>query len=70
MLTQIMMNLQKEDQYDIEGCIVKKASQDLLLGWIQGYMDLASQPEQVKTYAVEYWKYCLSVFGENSLLLI
>ena len=56
--------------YDIEGCTVKKASQDLLLSWIRGYMDMAGQPEEVKTYAAEYWKYCLSVFEENSLLLI
>ena len=48
--------------YDIEGCTVKKTSQDLLLNWIQGYMDVAGQPEEVKKYAVEYWKYCLSVF--------
>ena len=48
--------------YDIEGCTVKKASQDLLLNWIQGYMDVVGQPEEVKKYAVEYWKYCLSVF--------
>ena len=50
--------------YDIEGCTVKKASQDLLLGWIRSYMDLAGQPEEVKTYAVEYWEYCLSVFKD------
>ena len=48
--------------YDIEGCIVKKASQDLLLEWIRSYMDVVGQPEEVKRYAVEYWKYCLSVF--------
>ncbi len=48
--------------YDIEGCTVKKASQDLLLGWIQGYMEMAGQPDDVKKYAVEYWKYCLSAF--------
>ena len=56
--------------YDIEGCTVKKASQDLLLGWIRGYMEVAGQPEEVKEYAVEYWKYCLSVFDENFLLPI
>ena len=50
--------------YDIEGCTVKKTSQDLLLGWIRHYMDLAGQPEEVKTYAVEYWRYCLSVFKD------
>lgn len=54
--------------YDIEDCVIKKASQDLLLGWIRGYMDVAGQPEEVKRYAVEYWKYCLSVFEENFLL--
>ena len=54
--------------YDIEGCAVKKGSQDLLLGWIQQYMDVAGQPEEVKQYAVEYWEYCLSVFEENFLL--
>ena len=48
--------------YDIEGCTVKKASQDLLLNWIQSYMEVVGQPEEVKTYAVEYWRYCLSVF--------
>ena len=48
--------------YDMEGCTVKKASQDLLLGWIRGYMDVAGQPEEVKKYAVEYWRYCFSVF--------
>lgn len=56
--------------YDIEGCTVKEASQDLLLNWIQGYMEVAGQPEEVKTYAVEYWRYCLSVFEEDPLLLI
>ena len=48
--------------YDMEGCVIKKASEELLLGWIQQYMDLAGQPEEVKRYAVEYWKYYLSVF--------
>ena len=48
--------------YDIEHGTVKETSQDLLLGWIQGYMEVAGQPEEVKKYAVEYWKYCLSVF--------
>lgn len=48
--------------YDIETCTVKEASEALLLGWIQQYMDVAGQPEEVKRYAVEYWKYCLSVF--------
>ena len=57
-----------EIAYDIEHGTVKKTSQDLLLGWIRGYMDLVDQPEEVKKYAVEYWKYCLSVFNENSLL--
>ena len=50
--------------YDIEYGTVKKASQDLLLGWIRSYMDLTDQPEEVKTYAVEYWTYCLSVFED------
>ena len=50
--------------YDIEDCTVNKASQDLLLKWIQGYMEVAGQPEEVKKYAVEYWKYCLSVFKD------
>ena len=50
--------------YDVKGCAVKKASQDLLLDWIRGYMDLTDQPEEVKKYAVEYWKYYLSVFME------
>ena len=54
--------------YDIEHGTVKKTSQDLLLGWIRGYMDLVDQPEEVKKYAVEYWRYCLSVFKENFLL--
>ena len=49
--------------YDAEHGVVKKASQDLLLGWIGHYMDLADQPEEVKKYAVEYWRYCLSVFN-------
>ena len=48
--------------YDIEHGTVKETSQDLLLGWIRGYMEVAGQPEEVKKYAVEYWKYCLSVF--------
>ena len=55
--------------YDIEGCTVKKASQDLLLEWIRSYMEVVGQPEEVKKCAVEYWKYCLSVFKENFLLL-
>ncbi len=50
--------------YDIEGCAIKKASQDLLLNWIRGYMDVVGQPEEVKRYAVEYWKYCLSAFRD------
>lgn len=50
--------------YDMEGCTVKEASEDLLLGWIQQYMDVAGQPEEVKRYAVEYWRYCLSAFRE------
>ncbi len=50
--------------YDMEGCTVKEASEDLLLGWIQQYMDVAGQPEEVKRYAVEYWKYYLSAFRE------
>ena len=54
--------------YDIENCVIKKGSEALLLGWIQQYMDVAGQPEVVKRYAVEYWKYCLSVFKENFLL--
>ena len=48
--------------YDIERCTIKKASQDLLLEWIRSYMDVVGQPEEVKRYAVEYWKYCLSIF--------
>ena len=56
--------------YDIEGCTVKKASQDLLFNWIRSYMDVVGQPEEVKKYAVEYWEYCLSIFQENPLLLI
>ena len=56
--------------YDIEECAVKKESQELLLNWIQDYMEVVGQPEAVKEYAVEYWKYCLSVFEENPLLLI
>ena len=56
--------------YDIEGCTVKKASQDLLFEWIRSYMDVVGQPKEVKQYAVEYWKYCLSVFEESPLLLI
>ena len=48
--------------YDIESCTVKKASQDLLLEWIRSYMDVVGQPEEVKQYAVEYWRYCLSIF--------
>ena len=55
--------------YDIEHCTVKKVSQDLLFEWIRSYMDVAGQPEEVKKYAVEYWRYCLSVFEENFLLL-
>ena len=54
--------------YDIESCTVKKASQDLLLNWIQGYMEVVGQPEEVNKYAVEYWRYCLSIFEENFLL--
>ena len=50
--------------YDIEHGTVKEASQDLLLDWIRGYMEVAGQPEEVKKYAVEYWKYCLSVFRD------
>ncbi len=54
--------------YDIEYGPVKKASQDLLLSWIRGYMEVAGQPEEVKEYAIEYWRYCLSVFEKNFLL--
>ena len=50
--------------YDIERCTIKKASQDLLLNWIRGYMEVVGQPEEVKKYVVEYWEYCLSVFGD------
>ena len=50
--------------YDIEDCTVNKASQDLLLNWIWGCMEVAGQPEEVKKYAVEYWEYCLSVFRD------
>ena len=50
--------------YDIESCVIKKGSQDLLLGWIRGYMEVAGQPEEVKKYAVEYWRYCFSVFKD------
>lgn len=50
--------------YDIERCTVKKTFQDLLLEWIQGYMDVVGQPEEVKKYTVEYWRYCLSVFED------
>ena len=50
--------------YDIEDCIVKKASQDLLLEWIRSYMEVVGQPGEVKTYAVEYWRYCLSNFED------
>lgn len=56
--------------YDIEGCTVKKVSQDLLFNWIRSYMEVVGQPEEVKKYAVEYWRYCLSIFEENFLLLI
>ena len=54
--------------YDIEYGTVKETSQDLLLEWIRSYMDVVGQPEEVKKYAVKYWKYCLSVFEENFLL--
>ena len=49
--------------YDIEDCTVKKVSQDLLLEWIRSYMDVVGQSEEVKRYAVEYWKYCLSIIS-------
>ena len=52
--------------YDMEGCTVKEASEALLLGWVQQYMDVVGQSEEVKRYAVEYWKYCLSVFKNLS----
>ena len=60
--------------YDIEGCAVKKGSQDLLLGWIRSYMEVVGQPEEVKRYAGEYWGYCLSVIKDliwfRSILII
>lgn len=55
--------------YDIEVCTVRQASRDLLLNWIRSYMEVTGQTDRVKEYAVEYWKYCLSVLEENPLLL-
>lgn len=45
--------------YDLEREVINKSSCDILFGWIGHYLDLAGQPDEVKKYAVEYWRYCL-----------
>ncbi len=45
--------------YDGEQGAIKKAFQDQLLGWIGHYLDLAQRPNEVKKYAIEYWRDCL-----------
>lgn len=54
--------------YDAEDHAVKKSARDWLIGWIGHYMDLTKQPQEVKTYAVEYWRYCLKQLEAELIL--
>jgi hypothetical protein len=45
--------------YDAERGEIQKASKERLLGWIGHYLDLADKPDNVKKYAVAYWRECL-----------
>lgn len=50
--------------YDAERGEIQKASKERLLAWIGHYLDLADKPDNVKKYAVAYWRECLR-FLEN-----
>ncbi len=51
----------REVAYDADSGSVRKESKDRLICWIVHYLDLASLPEEVKSYAVAYWRECLNV---------
>jgi len=37
----------------------------VLNGWIRHYMDVTARPEEVKQYAMEYWRHCLRLLEET-----
>ncbi len=45
--------------YDAESGEIRKTAQERLFGWIEHYLDLAGQPDEVKAYTVAYWRECL-----------
>jgi len=51
--------------YDIANRSIKKPFQDVLNGWIRHYMDVTARPEEVKQYAMEYWRHCLRLLEET-----
>lgn len=45
--------------YDTENDAIKKDTRDRLLGWIGQYLNRIGQAEEVRKYAVKYWRHCL-----------
>ena len=45
--------------YDTENNAIKKDTHDRLLGWIGHYLNEMGQAEEVRKYAVNYWRHCL-----------
>ena len=48
-----------EIAYDADGNTIKKDTRDRLLGWIGHYLDRMGQADEVRKYAIKYWRHCL-----------
>ena len=47
--------------YDVESGEIRKTAQARLLNWIEHYLDLAGEPDEVKAYTAAYWRECLKI---------
>lgn len=47
--------------YDTDSGQLKNDSRDRLISWIGHYLDAAGLPDEVKNYAVAYWRECLKI---------
>ena len=45
--------------YDTENNTIKKDTRDRLLGWIGHYLNRMGQADEVRKYAIKYWRHCL-----------
>lgn len=51
--------------YEEESDTIKSDTVHLLTDWIENFLEEAGQTEQVKSYTVKYWHYCLNKLKEN-----